>query len=263
MLPDWLIVVILGLVECITEFIPVSSTGHLLVVEHWLGGQKSDLFNVVIQVGAVLAVLPLFRKRIEMMLRLNEAPSRLLTLKVIVAFAITGGVGIVLKKLGLKLPDELLPVAIPLIVGGIVFIVVEAALKGRKTSDSVSWAVVVAVAVGQLVAIVFPGASRSGSTIIFAMMLGTGRVAATEFSFLVGIPTMLAAGVLEIHDALKDGNHEPWGMLALGFVVAAIVSFVAVKCLLRYVQSHTFVCFGIYRIAFGLVLLGVVFFHHR
>jgi undecaprenyl-diphosphatase len=261
MLPAWLIVVILGFIEGLTEFIPVSSTGHLLIAEHWLGGQKSDLFNVVIQVGAVMAVLPLFRDRIAMMLRLNEAPSRLLTLKVFVAFFLTCVGGLVMKKLGLKLPETYLPVAIALIVGGIVFIVVEGALKGRKTATDISWAVVIIVALGQLVAAAFPGVSRSGSTIIFAMALGTGRVAATEFSFLVGIPTMLAAGVLEIHSGLKDGVHEPWSQVALGFVVAAVVSFIAVKWLLRYVQSHTFVNFGIYRIALGLLLLGLVAFH--
>jgi len=262
MLPAWLIVVILGIVEGITEFIPISSTGHLLVVEHWLGGQKSDLFNVVIQVGAVLAVLPLFRERIAMMLRLNEAPSRLLTAKVFVAFFITCVGGLVMKKIGFKLPEELLPVAVALVAGGIVFIIVEAALKGRALATEISWAVVIVVALGQLVAAAFPGASRSGSTIMFAMALGTGRVAATEFSFLVGIPTMLAAGVLEIHSGLKDGQHEPWSLIALGFVAAAIVSFIAVKWLLRYVQSHTFVNFGIYRIVFGgLILLGLFYIH--
>jgi undecaprenyl-diphosphatase len=261
MLPDWLIVIILGIVEGITEFIPISSTGHLIVAEHWLGGQKSDLFNVVIQVGAVLAVLPLFRDRIAMMLRFNEAPSRLLTLKVFVAFFITCAGGFAMKKLGLKLPETYFPIAIALIVGGIVFIVVEGALKGRKAAADISWAVVIAVALGQLVAAAFPGASRSGSTIMFAMALGTGRVAATEFSFLVGIPTLLAAGILEIHSGLKDGQHEPWSLVALGFIVAAAVSFVAVKWLLRYVQSHSFVNFGIYRIAFGLFLLGLFFLH--
>ncbi|MDD5201384.1 MAG: undecaprenyl-diphosphate phosphatase [Terrimicrobiaceae bacterium] len=262
MLPDWLIVVILGIIEGITEFIPVSSTGHLLVAEHWLGGQRTDLFNVVIQCGAVLAVLPLFRDRITMLLRWREPESRLLTLKILAAFFITGVGGMALKKLGYKLPEEYLPVAIALLVGGVAFILVEAALKGRHAADSISWPVVIAVAVGQLVAAVFPGASRSGSTIIFAMALGTGRVAATEFSFLVGIPTMLAAGALEIREGLKEGGHEQWGLLGLGFVVAAVVSFVAVKWLLRYVQTHTFVSFGIYRILFGLLLLGL-FFAHR
>lgn len=262
MLPAWLIVVILGIVEGITEFIPVSSTGHLLIVENWLGSHQSDLFNVVIQVGAVLAVLPLFRKRIEMLAHWHNPESRLLNLKIFVAFFITGVGGLVLKKLGLKLPEEILPVAITLIVGGFVFLGVEAWLRGRKMTDTISWAVVIVVAIAQLVAAAFPGTSRSGATIIFAMALGVGRVAATEFSFLVGIPTMLVAGAYEIYDGLKHGTHENWGLLGLGFVVSAVVSFIAVKWLLRYVQSHTFVNFGLYRIAFGLVLLGF-FLTHR
>ncbi len=260
-MPLWAIVVILGIIEGITEFIPVSSTGHLLIAEHWLGNHQSDLFNVVIQVGAVLAVLPLFRQRIAMLLRWNEAPSRLLTLKIFVAFFITGVGGLILKKGGFELPEIYLPIAIALVLGGVVFIAVEGLLKGRTGSDSITWAVVIAVAVAQLVAAAFPGTSRSGATIMFAMILGTGRVAATEFSFLVGIPTMLAAGAYEIYSELKHGGHEDWGMLALGFIVAAIVSFIAVKWLLRYVQSHTFVNFGIYRIVFGLLLLGVFLLH--
>jgi undecaprenyl-diphosphatase len=185
----------------------------------------------------------------------------MLNLKIFVAFFITGVGGLALKKLGLKLPEELLPIALALVAGGVAFLGVEAWLKGRKTSDTITWAVVIAVAIAQLVAAAFPGTSRSGSTIVFALALGTGRVAATEFSFLVGIPTMLAAGAYEIYDGLKHGAREDWGLLGLGFVVAAVVSFVAVKWLLRYVQSHTFVSFGIYRVVFGLFLLGYFFLH--
>jgi undecaprenyl-diphosphatase len=263
MLPDWLIVVILGVVEGITEFIPVSSTGHLLIVEHWLDSHQSDLFNIVIQVGAVLAVLPLFRKRIEMLARWREPESRTLNLKIFVAFFLTVIGGLILKKVfHFELPEDPLPVAIALIVGGFAFLGVEAFLRGRKTTETITWAMVIAVAAGQLVAAAFPGTSRSGATILFALALGSGRVAATEFSFLVGIPTMLAAGALEIYGELKHGGNEDWGMLSLGFVISAVVSFIAVKWLLRYVQSHTFVSFGLYRIAFGLVLLGF-FLTHR
>jgi undecaprenyl-diphosphatase len=254
MLPDWLIVVILGIIEGITEFIPVSSTGHLLLAGHFLQRPQSDLFYILIQSGAVLAVIPLFHKRIAMLLRWREAGSRDLNLKIFVAFAITCVGGLVLKKLGFKLPDETLPIALALIIGGFVFIAVERLLKGDR-SDRITWTIVLVVAAGQLVAAAFPGASRSGSTIMLAMIFGATRVAATEFSFLVGIPTMLAAGALETYGELKDGGQEDWGLLALGFVVSAIVSFIAVKWLLRYVQSHTFVSFGIYRIILGLVLL--------
>jgi len=265
-MPDWLIVIILGIVEGITEFIPVSSTGHLLIAEHWLGNHQSELFNVVIQCGAVIAVIPLFHQRIAMMLQFQKRESLDLDLKVFVAFFITVIGGLILKKLGLKLPEEILPIAIALIVGGIIFIAVEAFTKNKPHSDLISWPVVFAVAAGQLIAAAFPGASRSGSTIMLAMILGATRFRATEFSFLVGIPTMLAAGVYEIYDHFKHaklagGVHENWSMLALATIVSAIVSFIAVKWLLRFVQTHSFVGFGIYRIAFGIALLLLLAFH--
>lgn len=270
-MPHWLIAVILGLVEGLTEFIPVSSTGHLLITEHLLNIGESDffrseLFNVVIQCGAVIAVLPLFRKRIEMMLQWNNPASRDLALKVFVAFFFTGLFGFILKKLHLKLPETVQPIAIALIVGGIVFIAVEGYMKGRKHSDFVSWGVVVAVIIGQLIAAAFPGSSRSGSTIMLAMLVGISRSAGTEYSFLVAIPTMLAAGAYEIYDGLKPHHGTPvehlvhidWPMLALATIVSAIVSFIAVKWLLRYVQTHSFVSFGIYRIVLGVLLLLLI-----
>lgn len=254
-LPHWIAVVILGIVEGVTEFIPVSSTGHLLVAEHWLGCRQTDLFNVVIQCGAVVAVLPLFQDRIRMLLRWREPASFVLNLKILLAFLITVAGGLVIDKMGIKLPETVHPVAAALVIGGVLFILVESLMKGKRTSDEISWMVVIVVALAQLLAAIFPGSSRSGATIIFAMMLGTSRVAATEFSFLVGIPTLLAAGGYKIFKGLKSGVHEEWGLLLLGSAVAAVVSFVAVKWLLRYVQSHTFVGFGIYRIAVGLFLL--------
>ena len=255
-LPSWLAVVVLGIVEGITEFIPVSSTGHLLIAENWMQYHQTDLFNVVIQSGAVLAVLPLFKDRIAMLLRWNQPASLTLNLKILTAFLITVAGGLVLDKKGIKLPENIQPVAAALIVGGVLFLVVETLMKGRESTEEISWAVVIVVALAQLVAAVFPGASRSGATIIFAMMLGTSRIAATEFSFLVGIPTLLAAGGFKILKSLKSGAHEEWVLLALGTIVAAVVSFIAVKWLLRFIQTHTFVGFGIYRIALGLVLLA-------
>ena len=255
-LPSWLAVVVLGIVEGITEFIPVSSTGHLLIAENWMQYHQTDLFNVVIQSGAVLAVLPLFKDRIAMLLRWNQPASLTLNLKILTAFLITVAGGLVLDKKGIKLPENIQPVAAALIVGGVRVLVVETRMNGRESTEEISWAVVIVVALAQLVAAVFPGASRSGATIIFAMMLGTSRIAATEFSFLVGIPTLLAAGGFKILKSLKSGAHEEWVLLALGTIVAAVVSFIAVKWLLRFIQTHTFVGFGIYRIALGLVLLA-------
>ncbi|HEX8310197.1 MAG TPA: undecaprenyl-diphosphate phosphatase [Chthoniobacteraceae bacterium] len=263
-MPPWLEAVLLGFIEGLTEFIPVSSTGHLLIVEHWLGHQQSDLFNIVIQCGAVLAVIPLFWGRLAMLSRWRESESRTLIAKILLAFFITGVGGLILDKMDFKLPETVHPVAWALVIGGVLFIAVEKWLRGRTTNEQITWAVVIAVAVGQLLAAIFPGLSRSGSTILLALMLGTNRVAATEFSFLVGIPTLLAAGSLKIFKAFRqpapDAVPEDWTLLLIAAVVSAIVSFVAVKWLLRFVQSHTFVGFGVYRIVLGVLLL--LFFRH-
>ena len=266
---DWLIAIILGFVEGVTEFIPVSSTGHLLIAEHLLKLDpasffRSDLFNVVVQAGAVLAVVPLFKDRLVMLSRWRERRSQILLAKIALAFFITAVGGVVLKTLHFKLPETVGPVAWALFLGGVAFIVVEKWLgsrlsQERRLSEDVTWTVAVVIGLAQLVAAIFPGTSRSGSTILFALMLGTTRVAATEFSFLVGIPSLLAAGALKIGEALLerpvDAPRVDWALLALGTAVAAVVSFIAVKWLLRFVQSHTFIGFGIYRIALAVILL--------
>src|SRR5215468_7159841 len=129
-MPDWIVALLLGIIEGITEFLPVSSTGHLLIAERWLPRQ-TDLFNVVIQCGAVLAVLPLFPERLrQFFFRWREPATRDYLVKIFVAFAITGAVGFILERKHFKLPEELLPVAIALFVGGILFVVVEGWLKG-------------------------------------------------------------------------------------------------------------------------------------
>lgn len=257
-MPIWIVVVLLGIIEGITEFLPVSSTGHLLIAEQWLPRQ-SDLFNIVIQCGAVIAVLPLFPDRLrQFFFRWREPATQMYLLKILVAFGITGACGFVLDKKGLKLPETLPPVAVALFIGGVLFILVEAWLKEKVHQSEITWPIVIAVGVGQLIAAIFPGASRSGTTILLALILGLNRVAATEFSFLVGIPTMLAAGGWKIfkslHHPAANAPHEDWPMVALAFVIAALVSFVAVKWLLRYVQTHTFVAFGWYRIGMAVVI---------
>jgi undecaprenyl-diphosphatase len=256
-LPQWLTALLLGALEGVTEFLPVSSTGHLLVAEHWLPRQ-SDLFNVVIQSGAVLAVLPLFKERLGQLCRWRETPSRRLLGLVFLAFGITGVGGILLDKLHFRLPESPKPVALALIVGGVAFLAVERLLKNKNLPAHHSLPMAVTVGVAQLAAAVFPGASRSGTTILAAMLSGTNRVTATEFSFLVGIPTLLAASGLKIFKALKHGAQENWQMLGLATLVAGLVSFLTVKWLLRYVQTHSFAAFGVYRILIGALLLGIL-----
>jgi len=257
-MPDWIAVVILGIVEGVTEFIPVSSTGHLLIAEQWLPRQ-TDLFNVVIQCGAVIAVLPLFSLRCQQLVfGWREAKTRDYLLKLILAFALTGAVGFVLGKEGLRLTENPKRVAWALLVGGILFLLVERWLREKPLRDEVTWTVAIAVGIGQLIAIIFPGASRSGTTILVSLMLGLTRPAATEFSFLVSIPTMLAAGGLKIFHGLHHAPgtaREHWGMVILGTIAAAVVSFATVKWFLRFIQSHTFEGFGWYRIAVGILIL--------
>jgi undecaprenyl-diphosphatase len=258
-MPDWIAIIILGIVEGITEFLPVSSTGHLLVAEHWLPKQ-SDLFNVVIQGGAVVAVIPLFWPRISQFItRASDPKTRDYFFKFALAFVITGIGGFIWDKKGHKLPESAIPVGTALLVGGILFLLVEMFIRGKSLKDEITWQIAIAVGVGQLIAAIFPGASRSGTTIIFGLLLGATRPAITEFTFLVGIPTMLAASGLKIFKSLHHHDAtlppENWGMVALGTIVAAIVSFIAVKWLLRYVQTHTFTAFGYYRIIAGALIL--------
>src|SRR4051812_38967789 len=163
-MPLWFAVVLLGIIEGITEFLPVSSTGHLLIAEHWIPRQ-SDLFNVVIQSGAVLAVLPLFPDRLnQFFTRWRERATQDYLLKIFVAFAITGAGGLVLEKKHFKLPETVLPIAVALLVGGILFVLVETWLKGKPHQDQITWPIVLAVGIGQLIAAIFPGSSRSGTT---------------------------------------------------------------------------------------------------
>jgi len=258
-MPHWLDAIILGLVEGITEFIPVSSTAHLLIAENFLSLKESDVFNIVIQGGAVLAIIPLFWKQFSgMIFGLHEAGNRDLLAKLLVAFLITAVGGYILDKRGFRLPEQLEPVAWALIVGGVGIFFVEFAEKHRVPVERITWPLAVAFGLAQVIAAVFPGLSRSGATIMLAMLLGMSRYSATEFTFLLGVPTILAAGSLKLFKALK-GTEEVqghgWLHITIGFIVAAVSSFFVVKWLIRYVQTHTFNSFAVYRVIVGVALL--------
>ncbi|MCI0546822.1 MAG: undecaprenyl-diphosphate phosphatase [Candidatus Rokubacteria bacterium] len=255
---DGLGVVLLGIIEGVTEFLPVSSTGHLLLFENagWLPRQ-SDLFNVVIQSGAVLAVLVVFSGRVrELVLHLGDPAVRDYMAKLALAFVVTGVGGLALKAVGFQLPQAAGPVAWATLIGGVLILLTERWLRGRPLRAEITWATALAVGLAQLLAAVFPGTSRSAATILVALALGATRPAATEFSFLVGIPTLLSAGALEIWQALRHpGAETSWGLIALGTAVSAVTAFMVVRWLLRFVQTHTFSAFGWYRIALGLSIL--------
>ena len=276
---DWLQALLLGVIEGITEFLPISSTGHLLIAERWLGA-RSDLFNISIQAGAILAVVAIYRTRLWQLLRAfvgapaqvppvvaNDAAGsgqspRDYAYKLLLAFGVTAVLGVAVKLAGFELPTRIAPVAWALIIGGGWMLLAESfaahrALRlGERTA--ITWVVALLVGVAQVAAGVFPGTSRSGAAIFVALIAGTTqRAAATEFVFLVGIPTMFAATGFELVDVLREGGvgAEDWGLLAIAFVASALTAFVAVKWLLRYIQTHRFTAFAIYRILLGGALL--------
>lgn len=257
---DTINTIALGVIEGITEFLPISSTGHLLLAEQWLG-ERSEFFNVAIQAGAILAIVLIYwRRLLALVTQFDQPENRDYLFKLVVAFAITGAGGLAAVKLGFKLPERVLPIAIAELAGGILILLIEAYVSRKPQTGIVTWNVAIWVGVCQILAGIFPGTSRSAATIFAAMLAGlTVRPAATEFAFLVGIPTMFAATALEYLKARHAGPiSEDWNALAVGFVVSGIVAFIAVKWLLRYVQSHRFTLFAWYRILLGVALLGMV-----
>ena len=275
---DLLAALLLGIIEGITEFLPISSTGHLLIAQHWLG-HRSDLFNIAIQAGAILAVVLIYRRRLWGLLNafagrdmrapydplgidITPAAARRYGFKLLTAFAVTAVGGVLVKKLGWELPDHIRPIAWALIIGAFWMVIAEqlaarrAAREGEKSE--ISWTTAILVGVAQVVAGVFPGTSRSAATIFVALLAGTtSRAAATEFAFLVGIPTMFAATAWELLALANGGGiaQEDWAALAVAFVASTITAFISVKWLLRYIQSHRFTAFAVYRLALGIALL--------
>jgi len=250
-------VVLLGIIEGITEFLPVSSTGHLLIAEQWLGA-RSDLFNIAIQAGAILAVCLIYRQRLwQLATGLGDKEQRDYAAKLALAFGITAVLGLAVAKAGFKLPTSVTPVAWALVIGGIWILLAERLVANRPEVSSIAWHTAALVGLLQVVAGVFPGTSRSAATIFVALLAGTtSRAAATEFAFLVGIPTMFAASGYELYKNLgHTGAHEDWSLLGIAFAVSCVTAFVAVKWLLDYIRTHTFTAFAWYRIALGLALL--------
>jgi undecaprenyl-diphosphatase len=250
--------ILLGIIEGITEFLPISSTGHLLVAERWLGS-RSDLFNIVIQAGAILAIVAIYRTRLDqLVLGWRWPENRGYALKLGAAFAITALGGFIVTRLGFQLPERIEPVAWALLIGGFwMLAAVFLADRSGRDSSEFTWTVAVLVGLAQIAAAVFPGTSRSAATIFIAMLAGTrNRSAATEFAFLVGIPTMLAASGYELLRHFgEDAAPEDWAALAAAFASSTITAFVAVKWLLGYIRDHRFTAFAIYRIVLGAALL--------
>jgi undecaprenyl-diphosphatase len=257
----YLQIILLGIVEGVTEFLPISSTGHLLIAEALGLGHEPDVFNVVIQAGAILAVVFIYWSKIVALLtNLENRAARDYLLKIGTVISL-----VLIKHFHLHLPETLGPVAWATLIGGFVIFGVEFLSKNLYSHDDVSWLEAVLMGAAQVIAAAFPGASRSGSTIMTGLALGMKRPAATEFSFLLGIPTMFAASALDLWRYRKQlstpGDHQLIIDIVLGFFISMVVAFFVVKWLLRFIMSHTFNGFGVYRVILGTVLLVALSTH--
>jgi len=244
----------LGIVEGVTEFLPISSTGHLIIAGDLLGLPQNDAqtaFDIIIQLGAIFAVIANYREKFT--------PAYLqLWLKIALAFIPVGIVGLLFEH-QIEALFSVSVVMTTLVIGGVVFLVVEYFYKPGQEHhitdiEAVSWRQAFLIGCVQLFALI-PGMSRSGSTIVGGLLIGLERKTAAEFSFLLALPVMVAAtgyAAFKHHDALTGGHLDA---LAVGFVTAFVVAFFSVRWLLRFLTRHTFVAFGVYRIAVGAILM--------
>ena len=263
--------ILFGIVEGITEWLPVSSTGHIILLDEFIQLSATDefksMFDVVIQLGAILAVIVLFFHKLNPFALKKTKVERKQTwnlwFKVIAAIIPSGVVGVLFDDWMDEHLHNGIVVAIALIVYGIAFILVERRNTGKhlKTISDVhdiSWKKAIGIGVFQCLSLV-PGTSRSGSTILGAIMLGVGRGAGAEFSFFMAIPTMVGASGIKLLKFLLSGvgiTSQEIAVLVVGCVVSFIVSLLVIKGLMEYVRKHSFSAFGVYRIILGAIVLA-------
>lgn len=260
----------MGIVEGLTEFLPISSTGHLILAGSLIdftgpgfGKDKADLFEVVIQAGAILAVCWEYRARIATVLRgmFSEAPAQRLIVNLIVAFIPAAILGFLFSSAIKAVLFYPVPVAIALIIGGFVIMWVEkrnhhnARAVRVDTVDDMTLLDAFKVGCAQAFALI-PGTSRSGATIIGGMLFGLSRKAATEFSFFLAIPTIFAATVYSLYKGRHVFSSDDISLFTIGTVSAFISAFLCVRWLLRYISTHDFMLFAWYRIIFGIIILA-------
>ena len=247
---------ILGIVEGVTEFLPISSTGHLILVGDLLDAndERWNVFNIVIQTGAMLAVVWEYRARF---FRIDVGLYR----NLLVAFIPAAVLGLLFSRIIKDYLFHAVPVALAFIIGGVIILFVEQkSFKPKiQTTQSMTWLDALKVGFAQCFALI-PGTSRSGATIIGGMLFGLSRKAATEFSFFLAVPTLVAAGAYDLfkHRELFSANDLP--MFGVGSITAFISAFVVVRWLIRYVATHDFKPFAWYRIVFGIVVLLTAYF---
>ena len=260
--------ILFGVVEGITEWLPISSTGHMILLDEFVKLNVSkeflDLFLVVIQLGAILAVVVIYwNKLIPLSTKHGLHISRRkckMWVKIIVASIPAGVVGILWDDVFTKYFYNYQTVAIMLILVGIVFILVERANKNKvarvDSIDDISYGQAFLIGVFQMIAAIFPGTSRSGSTIVGSLMLGISRTAAAEFTFFLAVPAMFGGSAIKILKYSGGFNSAEVALLAIGMIVAFVLSIIAIKFLMSYIKKHDFKVFGWYRIILGIAVIG-------
>ena len=260
--------ILFGVVEGITEWLPISSTGHMILLDEFVKLNVSkeflDLFLVVIQLGAILAVVVIYwNKLIPLSTKHGLHISRRkckMWVKIIVASIPAGVVGILWDDVFTKYFYNYQTVAIMLILVGIVFIFVERANKNKvarvDSIDDISYGQAFLIGVFQMIAAIFPGTSRSGSTIVGSLMLGISRTAAAEFTFFLAVPAMFGGSAIKILKYSGGFNSAEVALLAIGMIVAFVLSIIAIKFLMSYIKKHDFKVFGWYRIVLGIAVIG-------
>jgi len=254
--------VIMGIVEGITEFLPISSTGHLILAGDMLNftGDKAKTFEVFIQLGAILAVVWLYRERVSMSIKgIGTEKTNLFLLNLLIAFLPAAFLGLLTHSFIKHYLFNPITVAFALIVGGIVILIIERVVKKPAVMNIEELSPKLALGIGLAQTLsLFPGVSRAGATIMGAMCLGLERKAATEFSFFLAIPTMFAA---TSYDLLKNFHNLTIGdipIFTVGFLISFVSALFVIKAFLGFVTRHTFDSFAIYRIIFGI---GILFYY--
>ncbi|MDD1013883.1 undecaprenyl-diphosphate phosphatase [Pseudomonas rubra] len=253
--------VILGIVEGLTEFLPISSTGHQIVVADLInfGGERAMAFNIIIQLGAILAVVWEFRRKIlEVVVGLpRQRQAQRFTVNLLIAFMPAVVLGVLFADLIHEYLFNPITVAAALVVGGVIMLWAERREHVIRVDqvDDMSWSDALKIGCAQCLAMI-PGTSRSGSTIIGGLLFGLSRKAATEFSFFLAMPTMVGAAVYSGYKYRDLFQPDDFPVFAIGFVVSFIFAMIAVRGLLKFIANHSYAAFAWYRIVFGLIILG-------
>lgn len=252
----------LGIIEGLTEFLPVSSTGHLILFVDLLGfkGPPGHVFEVVIQLGAILAILVLYwRKFLSVLLDLRHAkPAQHFVRNILLAFLPAMVIGALVHDKIKELLFNPTTVAIALIIGGVAILVIERVKPSPHITSTEAMSARTALTIGFIQCVsMIPGTSRSGATIMGALLCGVERKAAAEFSFFLAVPTMMAATVFDLYKARHDLSSDGIEMIAVGFLVSFLVALAVVRWLVKFVQTHGFQLFAWYRIAVGGLILAL------